>query len=358
MEKIGVFLACLIFFCGCESPDSTQKENYSTLRGKTMGTTYSIVFKDLDFQAEEIKLGVDSVLVALNQEVSTYIGNSVISRVNKDTTQALDLLVMTEQDSALCQHFVENFKIAKRLFGQTNGFLDPTVMPLVNYWGFGYTGRDKIEQVDSTKVESLLELIDFSKISLEGFTLTRENGDIQLDFSAVAKGYGVDLVGWYLESQGVNDYLVEIGGETLGAGKNREGSFWKVGINTPKEGASVSDYDVVVSLENKALATSGNYRIFYENEAGSKYAHIINPKTGYSEQSTLLSVSVFAPDCATADGFATGFMTMGLDAAMNTVESMEEVEAAFIFINEKEVLEVAYSSGLKEEILIDKTKTN
>lgn len=356
MKKLFIILLGFSVW-SCSNESSVEQINYSTIRGNTMGTTYSIVFKDADLEAERIKASVDSVLVALNQEVSTYIPESLISLINKDSSLSMNLLDLVEQDTSLCQHFMVNFEIAKSLYGNTQGFLDPTVMPLVNYWGFGYKGRSKIEQVDSNKIEQMLGLVDFNNVSIENYILDRANGKIQLDFSAVAKGYGVDLVGHYLETQGVLDYLVEIGGETLGKGKNRSGSYWKVGINTPKEDASTNDFDVVVSLENRALATSGNYRIFYENEAGARYAHIINPKTGYSEQSDLLSVSVFAEDCATADGYATGFMTMGLDAAMQIADSNPSVEAAFIFVNENEELEVAYSEGLQEEILMDKTKT-
>ena len=354
-KLIFIVLGCCLM--SCVEDKSAEKSDYAVIRGNTMGTTYSIVFEDVRDEAEQVKVGVDSVLVALNQEVSTYIPASVISRVNSDTAISLNLLNLCNQDTSLCQHFQENFTIAKSLYERTSAYLDPTVMPLVNYWGFGYKGRSKIEQVDSNEIMKMLELVDFTKIELAGFNLSRSRGDMQLDFSAVAKGYGVDLVGLYLESQGVSNYLIEIGGEMLGKGKNNTGDFWRVGINTPKEGAPANAYEVVVALENRALATSGNYRIFYENEAGARYAHIINPKTGFSEQSNLLSVSVFAPDCASADGFATGFMTMGLDAALAIADSDATIEAAFIFVNEKEELEVVYSAGLQEEILMDKTKT-
>lgn len=341
----------------CAKDKGAEKSDYAVIKGNTMGTTYSIVFQDSMKEAELVKVGVDSVLVALNQEVSTYIPASVISRVNSDTATSLNLLDLCNQDTSLCQHFQANFKIAKSLYERTLSNLDPTVMPLVNYWGFGYKGRSKIEKVDSNMILQMLELVDFKMIELTDFDLSRSRGDMQLDFSAVAKGYGVDLVGLYLESQGVRNYLIEIGGEMLGKGKNNTGDFWRVGINTPREEAPVNAFEVVVALEDRALATSGNYRIFYENEAGSRYAHIINPKTGFSEQSNLLSVSVFAPNCATADGFATGFMTMGLDAALEIADADETIEAAFIFVNEKEELEVVYSAGLQEEILMDKTKT-
>jgi len=357
MKKLIFLLVVNLFFWGCEQEKPSDLVNYSTIRGNTMGTTYSIVFKDADKQAEAIKKEIDSILVALNQEVSTYIPASVISRINEDESLSIDLLALVENDSSLCEHFIKNFQKAKALYKRTETYLDPTVMPLINYWGFGYQGRAKIESVDSLRIKELLELVDFSKFKLDDYELKRSNGAMQLDFSAVAKGYGVDLVGIYLESIGVKDYLIEIGGEMLGSGKNATNVFWKVGINTPKEGAATNAYDVIVSLENKALATSGNYRIFYENEDGARFAHIINPKSGYSEQSRLLSVSVFAPDCATADGFATGFMTMGLDQSVEKVEQVDSIEAAFIYVNDKEELEVAYSSGLKEEILMDKTKT-
>lgn len=350
-------LSLLLLIQSCQNSSATDYVTFATLRGKTMGTTYSIIFKDANQEAASFKEGVDSVLFALNMEVSTYIPASVISKVNKSELQTVNILELVDGDTSLCTHFVNNFEIAKTLYGETAGMLDPTVMPLVNYWGFGYSGRDMVESVDSTEVQRLLQLVDFNSVQLNGFELQKASKETKLDFSSVAKGYGVDLVGQYLEKKGINDYLIEIGGEMLGSGKNRESDTWKVGINTPVAGASQGDYEVIVALEEGAIATSGNYRIFYENEEGERFAHIINPKTGFSELSRLLSVSVFAETCAEADGLATGFMTMGLDASVEAVEEIDGVDACFIFVNEEGELEVKYSKGLRENILLDKTKS-
>lgn len=347
---VGLILCSLL---ACKTENQTSSDLYVSISGKTMGTTYNIVFKDLDGQVSRHQAAVDSILVAFNEEVSTYIPTSIISRVNQDTTLQIEIAQLSDAGTLQVNDFRANFDLAKRLYADTDGYMDATIMPLVNYWGFGYTEKRAVGQVDSIHIDAMLQLVGMDKVSLKDDIIYKSNPNITFDFSAFAKGYGVDLIGKYFESQDVVDYLVEIGGETLGRGLNKTAEPWKVGINTPKADASINDFQVIVQLDELAVATSGNYRIFYENEAGDRYAHIINPRTGFSETSNLLSASVFAADCATADAYATAFMVMGLEAAMEKVEQEEGLEACLIYINEKEDLEVFFSSGMDDIKLID-----
>ena len=229
------------------------------------------------------------------------------------------------------------------------GYYDPTVMPLVNYWGFGYTEKRKVRQVDSVKIDSLIGLVGFDKISWNQETnmLEKELPNMQLDFSSCAKGYGVDQVAQYLSDLGIADYMVEIGGEVVVKGKNPKGQDWSIAVSLPRAGASLEEFQTILSLKDIAVATSGNYRIFYEVE-GEKFAHIISPITGFTEKSNLLSVSVLAKDCLTADAYATAFMVMGLDRAMAFVNQQPDIEAYFIISKADGSMAVSYTEGIPE----------
>jgi thiamine biosynthesis lipoprotein len=322
------------------------ERNYLQLEGETMGTYYRITYADAeerDFQPE-----IDELLRDLNMQVSTYIESSTISRFNRAERE----LVLSEADT----HFLANLEAARTIYERTDGAFDPTVMPLVNYWGFGYAEKKPVTGVDSTRVDSLMRFVGMDKV-----TLSRENGQavlrkmlpgVQLDFSALAKGYGVDLVGRRLEAKGVRHYLIDIGGELVGRGKSPRGMAWKVGINVPREEAAFSEIQQTIPLVDKAVATSGNYRNFYEVD-GVKYSHTINPKTGYPERNTLLSASVFAGDCMTADGYATACMVMGVDKAYELIDRLPELEAYFIYSDPAGLMQVRYTEGLADDLADD-----
>ncbi len=311
-----------------------------------MGTTYSIIY--IDSTQTNYKKEIDSVLVDVNNSLSTYISTSTISRFNQcDSTSEVD------------EHFVTVFKKAKEVYKTTNGAFNPAVMPLVNYWGFGYD-KSNVSR-DSFKVDSLLLLTSFGSVKLiekEGiFFALKHLSKFQLDFSAIAKGYGVDVVGGYLESKDVNNYMVEIGGEVLCKGRNENNQAWRIGIDQPKESSLKRNLQAIVELENAALATSGNYRNFYEKD-GKKYVHTINPKTGYPEISNLLSVSILSDDCMTADAYATAFMVMGVDSAKAFINRSKSssIECYLIYSNDQSQLEDFMSEGLKQ--ILSKPETN
>ncbi len=335
--------------CVRDTSDSTRK-SYFDLRGETMGTYYQI-----RYSGEErlrLKEEVDSLLEVINLEVSTYIPHSTISRFNQaDESFGLGYDPITKEVASSYdnKHFKANLEQSKAIYDQMGGYYDPTVMPLVNYWGFGYTEKRKVTQVDSVKIDSLIALVGFEKISWDKSSnrLEKERAGMQLDFSSCAKGYGVDEVARLLADKGIVDYMVEIGGEVVVKGKNPKGKDWSIAVSLPREGAGMQEFQTILFLKNIAVATSGNYRIFYEVE-GEKFAHIISPRTGFTEKSNLLSVSVLAKDCLTADAYATAFMVMGLDRSMTFASQNPEIEAYFIISKADGSMAVSYTEGIPE----------
>lgn len=333
MKKLLLFLVITGTIFSCKNEPKTLP--YLQLEGETMGTYYRITYSDA--QERNFQTEIETFLKAFNNEVSTYIPTSTISQFNQsDATFSI-----TDKP-----YFTGNFTIAKQVFEQSRGAFDPTVMPLVNYWGFGYTPKEPVTQVDSTIIDSLLQMVGMDKVEMENGYLTKMELGVQLDFSAVAKGYAIDEIAKILDAKAVENYLIDIGGEARALGVNTKGNIWTVGINVPQEEAGLTEIQAAVQLENRSIATSGNYRNYYEVN-GVKYGHEINPKTGFPERTNLLSASVFAPDCATADAWATAFMIMGLDAAFAKASEMPNLEAYFIFGNDTGGLSTKYTSGLE-----------
>lgn len=336
---------CLVFILACRQDGPGIRSRPVLLTGRTMGTSYNITY--VDSVQRDLKPQVDDLLEEINLDVSTYIEESFISRFNRSQ------LVVRLDSATANPHFQTVFTRSREIYADTKGYFDPTVMPLVNYWGFGYTEKKAVTEVDSVKVDSLKNSVGLNKLSrseTEGqIIFYKEDVQIQLDFSAIAKGYGVDAVGEIMEKAGIQNYLVEIGREVRARGQNSRGTWWTIGINTPREDAGLNDLIAVVPLRDQSVATSGNYRNYYEVN-GLKYGHQINPLTGYPEQNNLLSVSVFAEDCMTADGYATALMVMGLEKALQFVEARQELEAVFVYGAADGKMKVKVSSGLEDVI--------
>lgn len=303
-----------------------------------MGTTYNITYEG----NQHLKEAVDSVLLAVNADVNTYDEKSTISNFNNSKV-GLDL---NEQRH---KHFLANYNTAYKIARLTDGAFDPTVMPLVNYWGFGYTPKKPVTAVDSSKVDSLLQLVGTDKLSYQNTILEKTSEGVQLDFSALAKGYGVDEVGRLLEAQDITNYMVEIGGEVRARGANAKGTSWTIGINQPIEGASTTDLQASLALTNESVATSGNYRNFYEVD-GVKYSHTISPKTGFPERNRMLSASIVAEDCMIADAYATACMVLDVDAAKTLVTLTDGIEAYFIYSAEDGSMATFTSEKLQSKI--------
>ncbi len=293
------------------------------IQGITMGTYYQIIF--YGDEPTDIKPQIDSLLKDFNHTFSVFDTASMISSVNKSVSAVVN------------EDFCHVFNVSKQIYEVTGGAFDPTIEPLINLWGFG---RDSARSVSDFEVDSLMRYLGFGKITLSNDTLYKENQYIVLNFNAIAKGFGVDKVAHFLKMKGYSDFVVEIGGEIVTNG-TKAGKPWRVGIQVPTEerdGAIESEHSFV--LDNAAVATSGNYRN-YREENGVRYSHIINPKTGYPEKSDLLSVTVIASDCITADALATAFMVLGKDKSMQILEQHPEWSAYFIcskdgkFVNSK-----------------------
>lgn len=334
----------LLFLVGCQSnvqtspssnPQQERLQNTVKFRGETMGTYYSIIY--IDPKREDLQATIEGIFDAFDFSVSTYNPKSIISHFNQNKEQ---------QKTEIDPNFAAVFQRSKEIYALTDGYFDPTVMPLVNYWGFG-VNKDKPD-LDSSKVNALKALVDFPSLEVvneEGlYQLTRSKNGVELDFSAIAKGYGVDLIGQFLADKGLTDYFVEIGGEVVTKGKNPRGEWWTVGINKPVENAVENEIEEIVQLKNQAIATSGNYLQFYEKD-GQKFVHTISPKTGYTVPSNLLSITVFAQDCMTADAIATACMVMGYEKAKQFIEGQEELEALLIYSTETGEMKV-YSTWL------------
>ncbi|MEL6655128.1 MAG: FAD:protein FMN transferase [Bacteroidota bacterium] len=341
-----LYLTLSLVLSACVNNPATNTSNTpQIIQGETMGTYYRVTYRAGENTIQQSQ--TDSLLVALNMEVSTYIPEALISRFNYGDLHAIDAETMQA-----APHFLANLELALDMADRTENYFNPTIMPLVNYWGFGYTPKKPVTSVDSSKVDSLMQFVGVDKIdydpvihSISAIQLDKASPGTQIDFSAIAKGYGVDLLAAFLDANGIKSYLVDIGGEVRARGyKDEQNTPWRIGIAIPKEEASPTDMQTAVPLENAAIATSGNYRNFYELD-GQKFSHTINPFTGYPERSMLLSASILAKDCATADGLATAAMVAGLEKAYTMVDEMPGIEGYFIYGNEQGELEVKMTAG-------------
>lgn len=329
--SIAILIAiAFIYIIRLGNSGNPRELNFS---GQTMGTI-SYTVKVIWPEELSIGFGIDSVLRTFNQSLSTYIPDSEISRFNK-----LDTLVYSSSI------FYPVLQRSKEVYDHTQGAFDPTVGPLVNVWGFG--PDKKVETPEPSVIDSLVGLTGFNQIQFDRSLVTKTSG-MYLDFSAIAKGYAIDLVSDYLESFGVTDYLVEIGGEVRARGKNLKGKGWSIGIDDPMVDKTERKILAIIEVNNLSLATSGNYRNYYEKD-GRTYAHIIDPRTGYNQSHNLLSASVFTPDCMSADAYATGFMVMGLEDSRALVEATENMEALLVY-QEDGVVKSYVSPGLQSKI--------
>ncbi len=310
-----------------------QSTPYQKNSGLIFGTTYNITYQHADDLHEEI----EAELKKVDDEFSMFNSQSIVARLNRG------------EKPELTSNFIDVFKLARQVSDDTNGAFDITVAPLVNAWGFGF----KHEQMPTKEqIDSLCQFIGFQYVSLKGNTITMQKPGMMLDFSAIAKGYGVDVVARLLERHDIKNFMVEIGGEICTRGINPERVPWKIGVSKPNEDALNERHELqtILNVTDKSMATSGNYRNFYV-KGGKKYAHTIDPKTGYPVQHTLLSATVLADRCATADAYATSFMVLGMDGAKQILERHKELMAYLIFTDRKGNLTVWYSPSLKDKIV-------
>lgn len=310
-----------------------QSTPYQKNAGLIFGTTYSVTYQC----GEDLQEEIEAELKKVDDDFSMFNSQSIVARLNNG------------EQPELSNDFIDVFKLARQVSEDTNGAFDITVAPLVNAWGFGF----KHEQMPSKEqVDSLRELISYRYVTLKDKTITMQKPGMMLDFSAIAKGYGVDVVARLLERHDIKNYMVEIGGEITTRGINPERIPWRIGVNKPSEDALNENHELqtILNVTDKSMATSGNYRNFYV-KGGKKYAHTIDPKTGYPVQHSLLSATVLTDRCAKADAYATSFMVLGMDGAKKILERHKELMAYLIYTDNKGNLSVWYSPSLKDKIV-------
>jgi len=331
----------LFFFSSCQN----KATEYTKLRGQTMGTYYSVTCAPCE---EAYQADIDSLLKALNLELSTYIPTSSISQFNRSSAGIPD-----HSEGKLLKGFIANLQKSKEIFVQTAGAFDPSIMPLVNYWGFGYTDKKRVEKADIDKIDSIMPYIGMGSVSWDRNNqfIRKDTMGVQLDFSSIAKGYGADQIAALLDDKGVSNYLIDIGGDGRSKGLSPSDQKWTLGISYPDVDASIVDTYAYISITDKAMATSGNYRNYHKLDDGTMYSHTIDPKTGFPKESDVLSASVIADDSMTADAWATAFMSMGLQKSISKSKSLVDVEVLLIYTDQGGALTSYMSEGFKEHIL-------
>ncbi|MDD7069149.1 MAG: FAD:protein FMN transferase [Prevotella sp.] len=309
-----------------------KNADYQHDSGLVFGTSYNITYQSND----NLKPEIEKALAEVDASLSPFNEKSVITHVNKNEAVTLD------------DHFITVFRLSSEIYKDTEGAFDITVAPLVNAWGFGF--KNGITP-DCHAIDSLMQFVGFDKVKLQDGKIIKTDDRLMLDCSAIAKGYGVDAVARLLESKGIDNYMVEIGGEIVASGENPKGAPWRIGVSKPDDDSVNVSNEIqgIINISNRAMATSGNYRNFYY-KGGKKYAHTIDPKTGCPVQHSILSATVVSDECAKADAYATAFMVMGLDKAKAVLARHKDMMAYFIYSDDKGNNKVWYSPSLKANL--------
>ena len=305
-------IAFLITSCVNTPKDVIMRAN----KGFALGTTYSIQY-EIDDETKDYQEDIENVFHVVNKSMSAYIPTSDISRINRGET-----------DVVVDDYFKTVYNFSREVYEKTDGYFDPSVGALVNAWGFG--PEKPINNLTSAQVDSILQFTGFDKVRLssEG-KITKAHPSVTFDFNALGKGYAIDLIGKMFDEKGVKNYIIEVGGEILTRGKNTQRvQPWTVAIDSPIQDGEERQYMEYIFLENKAMATSGNYRKFrIDPETGDHYVHILNAKTGYPMKNNVLSVSVVADNCMKADAYATAFMVMPYEKTKQLLSELTDVDA-------------------------------
>ncbi len=323
-----------LFLGGCSVPNSNDESaNYKHIAGATQGTFYSIKYSDtVDYQKD-----IDSLLNNFDFSLSTYNSASIISRVNaNDSTIVLDSL------------FYAVFRRSVQIAKETNGAFDFTVAPFIEAWGFG---KSKRQHIDKAIIDSIRQFVGYDKIRIENGKIQKTDLRVCINTNAIAQGFSVDVIAGFLDEKKIENYLVEIGGEIFTRGKNPKGNNWSVGIDNPVDDTTMQrhGFNSIVEISGKAIATSGNYRKFYEIN-GKKYAHTLDPQTGRPVSHPLLSATVVAADCMSADAYATAFMVMGAEKTIEFAKQHLEIAIYLISAGENETYDVYMTDNFKELI--------
>lgn len=324
-KKIG-FLASLwiLVFTAC-----TNQKQYFEESGSVFHTLYHIKYEAPELLTEKI----DAEFQKFNLSLNPFNPNSIIAKVNRNEPVEAD------------DWFIEVFNKATEVSNNSEGLFDITCAPLINLWGFGFS---KMDSVTPLMIDSIKQFVGYQKVKLNGRQVVKDDPRILLNCSAIAKGYASDIIARLLEREGVKNYMVEIGGEVTMKGVNQNGDCWLIGINKPEDDSTgiKNEIDEVVQLCKKGgVATSGNYRNYYVKD-GKKYAHTIDPRTGYPSEQNILSATIVADDCITADAYATAFMAMGLEKARQAAKNIPGIEYYVIYSDENGKHQIEYSKGM------------
>lgn len=314
----------ILMFTAC-----TKQKQYFEESGSVFHTIYHIKYEGSEILTEKI----DAEFQKFNLSLNPFNPNSIISKVNRNEPVEVD------------DWFIEVFNRAKEVSDHSEGIFDITCAPLVNLWGFGFS---KMDSVTPQMIDSIKQFVGYQKVRLDGRKVVKDDSRILLNCSAIAKGYASDVIARLLEREGVKNYMVEIGGEVTMKGVNQNGKCWRIGINKPEDDSTgiKNDIEEVVQLCKKGgVATSGNYRNYYVKD-GKKYAHTIDPRTGYPSEQSILSTTIVAEDCITADAYATAFMAMGLEKAREAAKNIPGIEYYVIYSDENGKHQIEYSTGM------------
>ena len=325
MRKLGIvlMLTMILFSCG-------RQPRKMYLEGFAQGSYYAVTY--YDEQGRSFQQGVDSIFHAVDMSVNLWVDSSIICKVNRNENVILDNI------------FIDNFSIAQQASELSGGYFDATISPLVSAWGF--SAKQGLE-ITPMMIDSLQQLVDYRNVRIENGQVVKANPAMQLDFNAIAQGYTSDLIGAYLESKGVAHYLVDVGGEIIAHGGKPDGSAWVVGIEKPAANwDSEREVQQRVELRDKGIVTSGSYRKYVERD-GKRYSHCIDPTTGYPVEHSLLSATVIAETSVWADALASICMVMGMERSLEIINSLDGVEAYYIFVNDQGELETYATEGFK-----------
>ena len=306
---------------------------YQKDTGFIFGTVYNITYQ----YDKSLKADIEAELKKVDGSLSPFNKHSIITKINRNEDVTVDKM------------FADVFNLSRQISTETDGAFDITVAPLVNAWGFGFKNDT---QPTRHAIDSLKQLTGYMKVSLDGMKVSKKDPRMMLDCSAIAKGYACDVVAEYLRRRGIENFMVEIGGEIVTQGINEKRLPWKIGVTKPVDDSLNTNQELqtVLNVTNKAMATSGNYRNFYYKN-GKKYAHTIDPVTGYPVQHNILSATVIADNCATADAYATAFMVMGLDKAKAVLDRHPELMAYFIYSDKNGNNAVWFSPTMRDKIV-------
>ena len=314
----------ILMFTAC-----TKQKQYFEESGSVFHTIYHIKYEGSEILTEKI----DAEFQKFNLSLNPFNPNSIISKVNRNEAVEAD------------DWFIEVFNKAKEVSDHSEGIFDITCAPLVNLWGFGFS---KMDSVTPQMIDIIKQFVGYQKVRLDGRKVVKDDSRILLNCSAIAKGYASDVIARLLEREGIENYMVEIGGEVTMKGVNQNGKCWRIGINKPEDDSTgiKNDIEEVVQLCKKGgVATSGNYRNYYVKD-GKKYAHTIDPRTGYPSEQSILSATIVAEDCITADAYATAFMAMGLEKAREAAKNIPGIEYYVIYSDENGKHQIEYSTGM------------